>query len=94
MHRVKNHYVASYENDVVSLEDLGITYSHMTHQPMGDCTWYWNCRNVPSTLPYYIKELNIDPMNQIGWDLSEEEAKQIKEMQISNKQQTFVDWKH
>jgi len=59
------------------MKQLGITYQHSTPQSMGDQFWFWNCENVPENLPEYISELDVDPMECIGWGLSKEQAKMI-----------------
>ena len=59
------------------MKDLGITYIHATPQSMGDQWWFWNCENIPEKLPEYIDELIADPMECIGYGLSEEDAKKI-----------------
>lgn len=83
-------YVASYEPDygsVGSIEEQmkswGITYQHITYQPMGDSVWFWNCENVPESLPKYMSELKLDPIDCIGWGLLEEEAIKIKNYERS-----------
>lgn len=83
-------YVASYEPDYSSVGSIdkqmkswGITYQHVTPQSMGDCVWFWNCENVPDSLPKYMSELKLDPMDCIGWGLSEEDAIKIKNYERS-----------
>jgi hypothetical protein len=61
------------------MRELGITYQHATPQSVGDQWWFWNCRNLPDKLPEYLTELNIDPMDAIGYGLSREDAITIKE---------------
>jgi hypothetical protein len=43
------------------MKDLGITYEDATPQSIADQWWFWNCENVPDTLPRYLSELNVDP---------------------------------
>jgi hypothetical protein len=78
-----NAHVASYECTTGSIVDqmqsLGITWQHVTPQPMADSVWFWNCRNVPEDLPKYITHTKLDPMKCIGWGLSEEDAKKIED---------------
>ena len=63
------------------MKELGITYTHSTPQSMGDQFWFWNCSNIPDNLPSYIEELKIEnPLEYVGWGLSEEEAKEIKRL--------------
>lgn len=61
------------------MKELGITYQHATPQSMGDQWWFWNCQNIPENLPSYLSELKLDPMEQIGWGLSEENAIKIRD---------------
>ena len=60
------------------MKELGINYQHSTPQTMGDQWWFWNCENVPEILPAYITPLELDPMECIGYGLSEEDAIKIK----------------
>ena len=67
----------------VVMKELGITYQHATPQSMGDSWWFWNCTNVPDILPKYLIELKIgDPMEYVGWGLSEDDAKKIINYEI------------
>lgn len=59
------------------MRELGITYQHATPQSMGDQWWFWNCENVPETLPQFIKEVKLDPMKYIGWGLDEATARML-----------------
>lgn len=82
-HLCYNAYVASYESTpggsiADQIKSLGISYQHVTPQPMADSVWFWNCENVPEDLPKYISRIKLDPMKCIGWGLSEEDAKKIK----------------
>ena len=61
------------------MRELGITYQHSTPQSMGDQWWFWNCENVPDPLPEYLTELTLDPMEQVGWGLSQENAEKIRD---------------
>lgn len=64
------------------MKDLGITYQHSTPQSMGDQWWFWNCENIPNELPEHITELDLDPMEQIGWGLSKEDAEKIRDYKV------------
>jgi hypothetical protein len=59
------------------MKELGITYQYATPQSIADQWWFWNCDNIPNPLPDYLAELDLDPMNCIGYGLSKEEAKGI-----------------
>lgn len=61
------------------MRDLGITCQHSTPQSMGDCWWFWNCENVPDNLPSAISEVSRDPMECIGYGLSQEDAEKIRD---------------
>jgi len=61
------------------MKELGITYQMSTPQSMSDSFWFWNCENIPEKLPKYLNYLNIeDPMEWVGWGISEEDAIRIK----------------
>jgi hypothetical protein len=62
-----------------ALQALGITYQHATPQSMGDQWWFWNCHNVPEPLPPFLSDLGLDPMECIGFGLSEDTAKKIRD---------------
>ena len=59
------------------MEKLGITYQHATPQSMGDQWWFWNCENVPKKLPEFLEVADLNPMECIGYGLSEEDAENI-----------------
>lgn len=59
------------------IKDLGITYQHATPQSIADQWWFWNCENIPNVLPEYLTELNLNPMDAIGYGLSKETALSI-----------------
>ncbi len=61
------------------MDKLGITYQHATPQSMGDQWWFWNCENIPESLPAYLDSLDLDPMKCIGHGLSKEDAKKIRD---------------
>jgi len=61
------------------MSDLGITYQHATPQSMVDQFWFWNCENIPEILPKYLTELNANPMECIGFGLSQENAEKIRD---------------
>ncbi len=61
------------------MKELGIVYQHATPQSVGDQWWFWNCEETPAKLPKYLTELNIDPMDCIGWGLSQQEAETIRD---------------
>ena len=61
------------------MEGLGITYQHSTPQSMGDCWWFWNCENLPDELPKYLSIRDRDPMECIGWGLSQKDAEKIRD---------------
>ena len=61
------------------MRDLGITYTHCTPKSLCDSWWFWNCENVPETLPAYLTVLNVKPRDAVGYGLSEEEADEIEQ---------------
>lgn len=60
---------------------LGITYQHATPQSLTDNWWFWNCKNVPSSLPGYLRELTLDPMDCVGRGLDQGTAEAIRAQQ-------------
>ena len=61
------------------LEELGVTYQHSTPQSLGDQWWFWNCENLPEELPSAITQLKSNPMDFIGFGLSQEDAERIRD---------------
>lgn len=61
----------------VVMRELGITYQHATPQSIGDQWWFWNCKNVPQSLPKYLTVLQVKPEDAIGYGLSPEDAERI-----------------
>jgi len=72
-----NEVAMSHPQKVV--KELGITYQHSTPQSMGDCWWFWNCEVTPEPLPPYLSEIKLDPMECIGYGLSQEDAEKIRD---------------
>lgn len=66
----------------IVMKELMITYQHATPQSIGDQWWFWNCENIPDNLPKFITELEIDPMQCIGFGLSKEAAEDIRDYKI------------
>jgi hypothetical protein len=63
----------------VVMKNLGITYQHATPQSIIDEWWFWNCENIPDSLPIYLKFMDLNPMECIGWGLSKEDAEKIRD---------------
>ncbi|MGB0913291.1 MAG: hypothetical protein ACPGSW_06865 [Phaeobacter italicus] len=59
------------------MRHLGIQYQTATPQSLGDQWWFWNCAGEPDPLPGFLSELDLDPMECVGFGLSEEGARQI-----------------
>ena len=72
-------------NDVTSghpmevMKGLGITYQQATPQSMLDSWLFWNCSNIPEPLPEYLLPIDADPMEYVGWGLSQQEAEKIRD---------------
>lgn len=64
------------------MKQLGITYQHATPQSLGEQWWFWNCENIPDVLPSYIEPLKLDPMDCIGYGLSQEMAEKIRDYKL------------
>ncbi len=67
--------INDHAQDVMKM--LGITYQRSTPQTSGDQWWFWNCKGMPNPLPCYLTDLELDPMDCIGWGLTQEDAEQI-----------------
>jgi len=61
------------------MKELGITYQHATPQSICDQWWFWNCENIPESLPLFLKVADWNPMEMIGWGLSKELAEKIRD---------------
>ena len=59
------------------MRELGITYQHASPQSLGEQWWFWNCENVPTELPPFLTQLNLDPKKCVGWGLSQQDADKI-----------------
>lgn len=70
-------YESPSEHPQVVMKQLGITYQRATPQSLGDQWWFWNCENVPDILPSYLEDLNLLPIDCIGYGLSKEDAEEI-----------------
>ena len=66
------------------MKRLGITYCHATPQSIGDQWWFWNCENIPETLPKHLEFIDLDPMEFIGFGLSEDQALTIMDYKIES----------
>ena len=63
----------------LAMKDLGITYQHSVPQSMYDQWWFFNCENIPDTMPEYLSELAGSPDRFVGHGLSADDAKRIAE---------------
>lgn len=61
----------------VVMRELGINYQHASPQSLGDQWWFWNCTEVPASLPKYLTALDLDPHEAIGYGLSKDLADKI-----------------
>lgn len=66
------------------MKRLGITYQHATPQSVYDQWWFWNCENLPETLPPYLEIADLNPMECIGLGLTEEDAISIRDYELNN----------
>lgn len=64
------------------MKELGITYRHSTPQSISDEWWFWNCENIPDVLPKYLRVLNINPFDAIGYGLSQQDAEKISQAEM------------
>lgn len=63
----------------IVMKELGIKYQHATPQSMGDQWWFWNCENLPDNIPQFLTDLNLDPIDCIGFGLSKLDAEKIRD---------------
>lgn len=66
------------------MRELGITYQHSTPQSISNQWWFWNCENIPDDLPPFLKKMDNDPIECIGYGLSREEAEKIRDYSSFN----------
>jgi len=85
------HESGATEHPQKEIINLGITYQHATPQSIGEQWWFWNCENIPKGLPEYLSELDIDPMNCIGFGLYEKEAIKIRDYKKGTSLQELED---
>lgn len=66
---------------------LGITWQYAVPQSIidFDCWDFWNCENIPTPLPKFLKEFYADPHGRIGFGLTLEMANAIKAKQKAHK---------
>lgn len=69
------------------MNGLGITYQHAVPQSISDSWEFWNCENVPEDLPKQLIPVDWNPMERIGWGLSQETAEAIRKEQESLRKQ-------
>ncbi len=60
------------------MHDLGIHWKHATPQSMSDEWWFWCCSGNTNNLPSYLSILEVDPMECVGFGLSQADALKIK----------------
>lgn len=57
---------------------LGISYFHAVPQSVGDCWWFFNCRNIPDDLPENVKVRDFGDLNKlVGFGLGEDDVRRI-----------------
>lgn len=61
-------YKTGGEHAQALMKRLGITYYTAVPQSMGDCWWFFNCRNVPDVLPSSITMHDFGDLNQLVGD--------------------------
>lgn len=63
------------------LKSMGVTYLHEVPQSIADCWWFYGPQNLPEPLPDYMSVREVNPIDHVGWGLSEEKAKFLLEME-------------
>ncbi len=61
----------------VVMKELGITYELAVSQSISDSWKFWNCQNVPTDLPDFLTVQDWNPVEHIGFGLSEDDAKAL-----------------
>jgi hypothetical protein len=56
------------------MKAMRIKYRRATPQSMGDQWWFWRCDGMPTPLPEYLSELRLNPLDCVGFGLSQEMA--------------------
>ena len=52
------------------MQALGINAMHATPQSITDAWWFWCCENIPSELPKYLTEMELEPTEAVGHGLT------------------------
>lgn len=69
---------ATTEHAMATMKRLGITYKKAVPQSMGDCWWFFNCRNVPDELPQNVTPRDFGDLNElIGYGLGSDDVAAI-----------------
>jgi hypothetical protein len=68
-----------------AMKEMGITYQHATPQSIGEQWWFWNCENIPDELPLFLSILNLNPIDCVGWGLSQKNAEAIRDFNRESK---------
>lgn len=68
------------------MRELGISYQHAMPQFIFKQWWFWNCENIPDTLPPYLSEVKVCPFSAVGHGLSRSQAELIKAARVARGQ--------
>lgn len=60
------------------MKDLGITYQIAVPQTLYSCWHFWNCENVPDSLPRFLKVMDVQPEDAVGYGLSKADCAAIQ----------------
>ena len=73
------HYLTKHAQ--VFMKELGITYKHAVPQSIADCWQFWCCE-VPDyiELPEQIESREINPIDFVGYGLSDEKAMELADI--------------
>ncbi len=66
-----------HEHPVKHVDAMGVKYEHRTPHSMGNFWLFWNATNIPDPLPKCCSIVHNDPMDNIGYGLSLEDAKRL-----------------
>ena len=78
MINLRRHWYGDNYEETLPPKEYGITFKHAVGQTMGDQTWYFDCSNIPDSLPEGYSILKGELEKFIGWGLSEDDVKTLK----------------
>ena len=62
------------------MKDLGIGYEKSVPQSIADSWQFFNVTNLPENLPSYLEAVDYEPLDYIGFGLSEDDARKLSKL--------------